>query len=139
MKESPSSSHAELVPADRATAPGTPGRLRFRLGMIAKSTATMLIVGLVPLALFGAITLRQQGVRIRDEANQTRQSSGEGIASQVDEWADKNVRVLQAAASLPAITGMQREDQSKVLSGIQKAYPWMYLVFTIAPNGANVA
>jgi len=107
--------------------------------MIAKSTLTMLIVGLVPLALFGAITLVQQGDRIRSDANQSLRNNAERIASEVDEWVDKNVRVLQAAASLPAITGMQREDQAKVLSAIRKAYPWMYLVYTIAPTGANVA
>lgn len=139
MQESSSSSHAEPASEDRTPDPGTPRRSGLRLGMIAKSTLTTLIVGLVPLVLFGAITLMQQGDRIRGEAHQTLQSNAERIASEVDEWVDKNVRVLRAAASLPAITGMQREDQSKVLSAVQKAYPWMYLVFTIAPNGANVA
>jgi HAMP domain-containing protein len=140
MKESDlSTSPADLVPDDGAADPDAPRRGKFRLGMIAKSTATTLIVGLVPLALFGAITLLQQGNRIRSDANQSLQSNAERIASQVDEWVDKNIRVLQAAASLPAITSMQREDQAQVLTAIQRAYPWMYLVFTIAPAGANIA
>jgi HAMP domain-containing protein len=107
--------------------------------MVAKSTIATMIVGLIPLVLFGAITLLEQGSRIRHDAGQSLQSNAERIASQVDEWVDKNVRVLQAAASLPAITGMQREDQTKVITAIKRAYPWMYLVFTIAPGGANLA
>ncbi len=107
--------------------------------MIAKSTATMLGVGLVPLILFGVITLIKQGNRIREDANQSLKGNAERLAAQVDEWVDKNVRALDVAANLPAVVSMQREEQSKVLAAIKNAYPWMYLVFTIAPSGANVA
>jgi methyl-accepting chemotaxis protein len=107
--------------------------------MIAKTTITMLLVGLVPLAIFGAISLSQQEKRIRAEASIAMQHNAQQISGQVDEWFDKNVRALQTAASLPAITSMQREDQAKVLAAVKKAYPWMYLVFTVAPSGANVA
>jgi methyl-accepting chemotaxis protein len=34
---------------------------------------------------------------------------------------------------------MRGEDQAPVLAAIQRAYPWMYLVHTIAPGGRNVA
>jgi methyl-accepting chemotaxis protein len=34
---------------------------------------------------------------------------------------------------------MQGAEQSRILAAIRKEYPWMYLVFTIAPSGANVA
>jgi methyl-accepting chemotaxis protein len=107
--------------------------------MIAKSTITMLGVGLVPLALFGVLTLMQQGDRIRDDANESLKANAERIAAQVDEWVDKNVRALEVAASLPAVVTMQRDDQAKVLAAMKKTYPWMYLVFTIAPSGANIA
>jgi methyl-accepting chemotaxis protein len=133
----PSSRQLDLE--DRGTAPGTRARRRFRFGMIAKSTVTMLGVGLVPLVLFGVITLRTQGDRIRDDANASLKANAERIAAQVDEWVDKNVRALEVAASLPAIATMQREDQAKVLAAMKKTYPWMYLVFTIAPSGANIA
>jgi methyl-accepting chemotaxis protein len=61
------------------------------------------------------------------------------IARQVDEWIDKNVRALQAAANLPAVVSMKRESQSEALAAVRQAYPWMYLVFTIGPGGQNVA
>jgi methyl-accepting chemotaxis protein len=112
---------------------------RIRFGMVGKTTVTMLAVGLLPLALFGGATLYQQSQRIRAGAERSMQASGERISSQVDEWFDKNVRVLQAAASLPGVGSMHADEQTRVLTAVQQAYPWMYLVFTVAPNGSNVA
>jgi methyl-accepting chemotaxis protein len=120
-------------------APGISGGHRFRFGMLAKATVTMLGVGLVPLILFGAIALKQQGDRIRSDANESMRANAERMGSQVDEWVDKNLRALQTVASLPAVTTMQRDDQAKVLAAVKRAYPWMYLVFTIGPTGANIA
>ncbi len=112
---------------------------KIRFGMVAKTTVTMLVVGLLPLALFGSITLVQQARRIRSDAELSMRRSAEQVSAQVDEWFDKNVRVLQAAANLPAIVSMRQEDQAKALAAVQQAYPWMYLVFTVAPDGKNVA
>ncbi len=112
---------------------------RTRFGLLAKTMVTMLAVGLLPLALFGSATLLQQRDRIRGDAERSMQANAERISAQVDEWFDKNVRVLQAAANLPAISAMRGEDQGKVLAAIQQAYPWMYLVFTVTPDGKNIA
>jgi len=112
---------------------------RTRFGLLAKTMVTMLAVGLLPLALFGSMTLLQQRDRIRGDAERSMQVNAERISTQVDEWFDKNVRVLQAAANLPAIAAMRGEDQAKVLAAIQQAYPWMYLVFTVTPDGKNIA
>jgi len=62
-----------------------------------------------------------------------------GLSNQVDEWIDKNVRVLKAAARLPEIVSMNRSLQEPALKAIQKEYPWMYLVFTVDLNGLNIA
>jgi methyl-accepting chemotaxis protein len=140
MESDPSASPDDLAPDGEGGGDGHASRRRrFRFGMVTKSTIATLIVGLVPLALFGAITLVEQGGRIRRDAGQSLRSNAERIASQVDEWVDKNVRVLQAAAGLPSIAGMQHDDQTKVVTAIKRAYPWMYLVFTISSTGANVA
>lgn len=118
--------------------PASSGRA-IRFGMLAKSTVTMLAVGLIPLVLFGMITLIQQGDRIRSDANRSMRTNAERMGSQVDEWVDKNLRALQTVASLPTVTTMQREEQTKVLTAVRAAYPWMYLVFTVGPNGSSVA
>lgn len=124
---------------DGAPVTDTAPKTRFRFGMVAKVTTEMIVVGLFPLILFGAITLHQQGDRLRGEASKSMQSNTERISAQVDEWVDKNVRALETAASLPAVVAMQRDDQAKVLAAVAREYPWMYLVHTIAPSGMNVA
>jgi methyl-accepting chemotaxis protein len=98
----------------------------------------MLAVGVLPVLLFGGLTLGQQARRVRAEARQSLRASGERITAQVDDWLDKNVRVLRAAATLPAMTSMRAEDQAPVLLAISRAYPWIYLAFTVGPSGKNV-
>jgi methyl-accepting chemotaxis protein len=98
----------------------------------------MLAVGVLPLVAFGGLTLAQQSRTVRAEARQSLQASGDRITAQVDEWIDKNVRVLRAAATLPAMTSMRTDDQAPVLSAINRAYPWIYLAHTLGPTGRNV-
>jgi methyl-accepting chemotaxis protein len=140
MTKRPTAARDQIDPDDGSDASDDldPGH-RIRFGMVGKTTVTMLAVGLIPLALFGGATLVQQSQRIRGEAELSMQASGERIASQVDEWFDKNLRVMQAAATLPAMASMRGEEQTRILTSIQQAYPWMYLVFTVAPDGKNIA
>jgi methyl-accepting chemotaxis protein len=115
------------------------GRRTRGMGMLGKTVAAMLVVGLVPLALYGAVTVKQQRDAIHAEAEHSMQATAERIASVVDEWVDKNVRVLQAAAKLGAVASMSREQQTEVLAAVRHTYPWMYLVFTVGQEGQNVA
>jgi len=66
-------------------------------------------------------------------------TNAEQIAAQLDEWVDKNVRVLQTVANLPQIRAMKTEQQVGVLTTISQAYPWMFLVHTMGPDGMDVA
>jgi methyl-accepting chemotaxis protein len=109
------------------------------MGMVGKTVSAMLVVGLLPLTLFGAFAVKEMHDRIRADAERTMQASAERISSEVDEWVDKNVRVLQTVAKLSAITSMNREHQTEVLAAVRQSYPWMYLVFTVGPEGQNVA
>src|SRR5512138_3138674 len=121
MTEPLASPEVSLSSEDRAVPPARGARSAIRFGMLAKSTITMLAVGLVPLVLFGAITLLQQGERIRGDANRSMRTNAERMGSQVDEWVDKNLRVLRTAASLPTVVTMQREEQAKVLAAVKAA------------------
>jgi methyl-accepting chemotaxis protein len=129
----------EKIAGDDPDASDSDDGRRSRFGLVAKTMLTMLAVGLLPLALFGGITLVQQGDRLRGEAERSMQTNAERISAQVDEWFDKNVRALRAAANMPAISSMNGDEQAKVLAAVQQAYPWMYLVFTVTPDGKNVA
>ncbi|HEX3758781.1 MAG TPA: cache domain-containing protein [Kofleriaceae bacterium] len=133
MQDAPSSSAATDLQPARAQ------RKTLRLGMVAKASVAMLAVGLLPLILFGAITLIQEGNRIRAEARESLKTNAEQIAARLDEWVDKNVRVLQAVATLPEIRSMKADPQIATLTAISQSYPWMFLVHTIGPDGTDVA
>ena len=112
---------------------------RGRFGLVLKTILAMSGVGLVPLILYGVVTLKQQSDRIGGEAELSMRTNAEVVSAQIDEWFDKNIRALQLAATLPAISSMKAQSQTEVLPAVRKAYPWMYLVFTIGMDGQNVA
>jgi len=128
-------------------APGSDGgsiveperRPRFKAGLLAKTTFTLLLVGICPLLAFGAYMLVQQRAELSKEAGQSLQATAEQISGQVEEWFDKNVRVMRAAAAMPKLISMQRGDQTPVLLAIRHAYPWIYLVHTVGLDGKNIA
>ncbi len=114
-------------------------RTRAKLGLLAKMTITLLVVGVGPLIAFGVFMVAEQRTSLSEASDRSMQVTAENISMQVDQWFDKNVRALREAASLPAMTSMQRDDQVKVLRSVRAAYPWLYLVHTVGLNGMNVA
>lgn len=110
-----------------------------RLGLLAKAVIAMLAVGLLPLVVYGGITLQQQQTRVRMEAERTLQSTAERTSAEVEEWIIENVRVLQTATRLSGMTSMEIGRQVEILTAIQQTYPWIYVLHTIGPNGMNVA
>jgi methyl-accepting chemotaxis protein len=112
---------------------------KIRFGLFGKIIIVMLIVSLLPFAIFWGITLRETNQRIRIETEKLLAQTAKGLGEQVDAWIDNNVSVLRTAANLSEITAMSREEQEPILKAIQKEYPWMYLVFTLGVDGMNVA
>ncbi|MDJ0780403.1 MAG: cache domain-containing protein [Desulfosarcinaceae bacterium] len=109
------------------------------LGLVAKAVWIMLVVGIIPVGIFGWITLSQGEKRMRDDTKALIAEVTRGLSVHVDEWIDKNVRVLLAAANIGDIQSMEPQAQTEILKSIQQAYPWMYLVFTTDASGANIA
>jgi len=136
----PAESKPEVESDGRSKSSKTAGKRKRRSpGLTAKVVALMLLISLVPLVSFWAVQFKQMNERLRADLESLMAATGKGMAGQVDEWIDKNVRVLEAAANLPDIASMDRKRQELILRAIQQAYPWMYLVFTINGSGMNVA
>ena len=112
---------------------------KIRFGLFGKIIIVMLIVSLLPFAIFWGITLRETNQRVRTETEKLMAQTAKGLGEQVDAWIDNNVAVLRTAASLAEINSMNREEQEPVLKAIRQEYPWMYLVFTVGLDGMNVA
>jgi methyl-accepting chemotaxis protein len=112
---------------------------KIRFGLFGKIIIVMLIVSLLPFAVFWGITLRETGQRVRLDTESLMAQTAKGLAAEVDGWIENNVSILRTAARLPEIVSMDRADQEPILKVIQKEYPWMYLVFTVGLDGMNVA
>lgn len=116
-----------------------PTKKRKGLGLATKVTLLMLLVSLLPGAIYFTASFRNTNNRIINETNEQGTLVSRLLTSEVDEWIDKNVRVLNALAKLPSIKSMNQFEQEEVLKSLQVEYPWMYLAFTTDTRGMNVA
>ena len=115
------------------------GGQKIRFGLFFKIIIVMLIVSLLPFAIYWGITLRETNLRVQTETEKLMAQTAKGLGERVDAWIDNNVSVLRTAANLSDVILMDREKQEPLLKAIQKEYPWMYLVFTLGADGMNVA
>jgi len=114
-------------------------RPKIRFGMASKVIALMLVVSLVPLGVFWGISFTETNDRVRENTENLLEQIAEGLGTQVDEWIDKNVRVIKTAARLSDIQSMDQRKQEPILKAICAEYPWIYLAFTVDPDGMNRA
>jgi methyl-accepting chemotaxis protein len=123
--------------------PGEPppfyGGQKVRFGLFGKIITVMLIISLLPFAIFWGITLRETNERIRTDTEALMAQTAQGLGNQINDWIYNNVSILRTAAKLSEITSMDGAQQKQVLETIQKQYPWMYLVFTVGTDGINIA
>jgi methyl-accepting chemotaxis protein len=109
------------------------------MGLTAKVILLMLLVSLVPGAIYFGFSFKQTNDRIIEDTTRFGTEITSVLADEVNEWIDKNVRVLSALAQMPGIQSMNQFEQEILLKAVQKEYPWMYLVFTTDINGMNIA
>lgn len=112
---------------------------RSGLGLTAKVIMLMLLVSLLPGVIYFALSFNQISQQIVTENTKSGKTVTRLLASEVDEWIDKNVRAMNAIANTPAIKSMNQADQEIMLKALQSEYPWMYLVFTTDERGLNIA
>jgi methyl-accepting chemotaxis protein len=117
----------------------TQGEDRIRFGLYPKSILLMLLISLVPVGLFFAVTYIETGNRVRTDTKILMEQATAGLLDHIDEWVDKNRRMLETAAKLASITSLDTAEQTATLRTIHEQYPWMYLVFTLDEYGMNTA
>jgi methyl-accepting chemotaxis protein len=133
-----STSEQEKAPRKKVSPIDTSAQ-KIRFGLTAKVITLMLVVSLLPLVIFAGITVKRTNDNIRNETEKLMAVTASDMVSNVEEWIDKNVRVLRALTKMPDIISMMRERQEPLLKAVSQEYPWMYLVFTVGPGGMNVA
>jgi methyl-accepting chemotaxis protein len=132
-------SFTDVPPDDTAAlrAFGEPRKVRF--GLFGKIIIVMLLVSILPFGILWFLTFRETNERIRSDSEALMAQTAKGLADQIDGWIHGNFSALRMAATLPEIVSMNREQQDPVLKAIGREYPYMYLVFTVGPNGMNIA
>jgi methyl-accepting chemotaxis protein len=115
------------------------GGQKVRFGLFGKIITVMLIVSLLPFAIFWGMTLRETNERDRNHAEKLMAQTASGLGKQTEDWIDNNRFILELAAKLPAIISMEGEQQRPILQIIQKQYPQMYLVFAIGTDGMEIS
>jgi len=143
-KETTDASPAPTASTSEPMAPSVSDRVERRkkkagMGLTTKVILLMLVVSLLPGAIYFVLSFKQTNDRIISDTTRFSEQITDALADEVTEWIDKNVRVLNAVSKMPGIQSMNRFEQEILLKTIQQEYPWMYLVFTTDINGMNVA
>ncbi|MGD8386313.1 MAG: cache domain-containing protein [Desulfobacteraceae bacterium] len=133
----PPSIHEETVRVEDVSSIAERPKIRF--GLASKIITLMLVVSLVPLGVFWGISFVDTNERVRENTEILLDQIAEGLGAQLDEWFDKNVKILKTAARLPDIQSMDQRKQEPILKAISSEYPWIYLAFTVDPDGMNRA
>jgi methyl-accepting chemotaxis protein len=110
-----------------------------RFGLFGKTIIVMLLISILPFAIFWFITFRETSARIRSDSETLLAQTAKGLGDQVDSWINANFSMLRTASRLPDIMAMNRERQEPILKAVSREHPWMYLVFTVDPGGMNLA
>jgi GAF domain-containing protein/HAMP domain-containing protein len=102
---------------------------------------TGLIMLLVLPLLIGATVIisSQAGKEIESQVNAHLQETNAAVQTNLTTWIEQNVDTLDLMVRLPAINGMNPEQQRPVLQAVASTHPYMYLVSTTDLTGMNIA
>ena len=112
--------------------------LRLGFGIFPKLLLTMLVVTLTPLGAIWYLDYRTESENLSSQIEQRLSSQADTMAGYVDAWVDMHLRRLRQNAALEDMAAMDGKKQKPLLRAIAAEYKWVYLAFTIAPDGNNV-
>ncbi len=135
----PTTTTADLPPSGSTSEKIEQRKKKSGMGLTAKVVMLMLLVSLIPGGIYFVLSFKQTNDRIYLDNERFGQQITTALATDVEGWIDKNIRVLKAVAEMPAMRSMNRYEQEVLLKAVQKQYDWMYLVFTTDIFGMNVA
>jgi methyl-accepting chemotaxis protein len=113
--------------------------MKLNLNIFHKLLITLLVVTLVPLCalwyLGNSAAEKELGANISENLVSTMNT----VATGINAWDDGNLRALRMASRLEAMVSMDGARQTPVLTAVGTTYEWSYLMFTVAPDGNNIA
>lgn len=112
--------------------------LRLGFGIFPKLLLTMLVVTLIPLGAIWYLDYRTESANLSNQIEQRLSGQADTMVGYVDAWVDMHLRMLRQNAALEDMSAMDGKKQKPLLRAIAAEYKWVYLAFTIAPDGNNV-
>jgi methyl-accepting chemotaxis protein len=100
--------------------------------------ATMCIIALIPIGGLWYISIYKSREDWTTNILQSLMNNTESLTRSVDDWTTMNLQVLEQNAETPAIQSMESNTQNLVLKTMADTYEWVYLAFTVLPNGKNL-
>jgi methyl-accepting chemotaxis protein len=100
--------------------------------------ATMCVIALIPIGGLWYISIYKSRQDWTTNILQNLANSTASLTRSVDDWTAMNLRLLEQNAVTPSISSMETETQDPVLKSMADTYEWVYLAFTILPNGQNL-
>jgi len=99
---------------------------------------TMCIVALIPLGGLWYISIYKSRLDWTTTILQNLESSTAAVTRSIDDWTSMNLRLLEQNAATPSMLSMESSQQNPVLQSMSDIYEWVYLAFTILPDGENL-
>lgn len=99
---------------------------------------TMCVIAIIPIGGLWYISIYKSKLEWTDTIYHNLVANTEALTQSVNEWTAMNLKVLEQNAETPAILSMETENQNPVLKSMSDVYEWVYLAFTILPNGENL-
>jgi len=116
--------------------PKKQSKARFKI--LYQILVTMYIVALIPLGGLWYISIYKSRADWTANIMQNLIMSTEALTMSIDEWTAMNLSAIEQNAKTPAILSMDSDLQNPVLKSMTDTYKWVYLAFTVLPNGQNL-
>ena len=119
---------------------GKPRKARFRLGLVGKGVPIFVSVALIPVLALWYLSFSKTNSMITTDMEKFNDQVTLGIVNYIDEWFEKNMKVMFALAKMPDILTMNAGKQLPLLKAVNTAYyPGIHHIYTIDTDGLNVA
>lgn len=113
--------------------------MKLNLNIFQKVLITLLLVTLVPLCALWYVGNSAAEKELNANISDNLVATSNTVAAGINGWDQSNLRALRQAARLNDIISMDPARQTPVLVATGTSYEWSYLMFTVAPDGANIA
>jgi len=108
------------------------------LSILYQILLTMLLISTIPLGGLWYISIYKADQEWRANIFHSLENRTQALSKRVDDWTDMNLRLLEQNARTRVMRSMEAGAQHDVLQSITESYPWIYLAFTVRPNGDNI-